>query len=240
MSKILFCIPSYRGIIYPAFKESFERGTKAVANSGHLVAYRTFKGHSLIPLVRATIIRDFLSTQADILFMLDDDLSWGVEDMLAMINTEGDVISGAYRLKTDTVFFPVLPYKDKDKDEQMQIREDGCVRAEKVAGGFLKITRDCLTKMCKAYPEREFEDKAFDGTSKLGCWDFFPVGVHNGIYQGEDYGFCRLWTEIGGEIWIYPDITFNHYSESGKYYRGNYWQYLKETVLKLEPLPAMV
>ena len=33
--------------------------------------------------------------------------------------------------------------------------------------------------------------------------------------------------EIGGEMWIYPDITFNHYEVTGKYFRGNYKKYLE-------------
>jgi hypothetical protein len=30
-------------------------------------------------------------------------------------------------------------------------------------------------------------------------------------YVGEDYGFCENWTDAGGEIWCYTDITFAHH-----------------------------
>jgi len=30
-------------------------------------------------------------------------------------------------------------------------------------------------------------------------------------YLSEDYTFCRRWQEIGGDIWLDPSISLNHY-----------------------------
>jgi hypothetical protein len=31
------------------------------------------------------------------------------------------------------------------------------------------------------------------------------------LYLSEDYTFCRRWQEIGGDIWLDPSISLNHY-----------------------------
>jgi hypothetical protein len=30
-------------------------------------------------------------------------------------------------------------------------------------------------------------------------------------YLSEDYTFCRRWQKIGGDIWLDPSISLNHY-----------------------------
>jgi hypothetical protein len=42
------------------------------------------------------------------MFFLDDDLSWPIEAVRAIIETEGDIIAGAYRMKCDVPRFPAL------------------------------------------------------------------------------------------------------------------------------------
>jgi hypothetical protein len=54
-------------------------------------------------------------------------------------------------------------------------------------------------------------------------------------WLGEDTGFCRLWHEMGGKMWIYPDITFNHYGDD-KYYRGNYREFLKYQIVPIKTI----
>ena len=54
-------------------------------------------------------------------------------------------------------------------------------------------------------------------------YDLFPQGVHGGRWVGEDFAFCRLWREIGGEMWVQCNISFTH---AGRH--GNFMHYLQE------------
>jgi hypothetical protein len=184
-----------------------------------------------------------LQTKADILMMLDDDLSFPAEAMKSVIESPDEICCGVYRMKTDNITFPATLFHTPEGD--LVMRDDGCVRGWRCPTGFMKIHRSALEKMVAAYPERVFKDTSYvRATGEWGgdSYDIFPVGVHNMAYEGEDTGFCRLWEQIGGEIWIQPNITFNHYAETGKYYRGNYWDWIKQKLLTpvVEPLKELM
>jgi hypothetical protein len=108
--------------------------------------------------------------------------------------------------------------------------------------GFMRINRSMIEKMIEHYPERKYTDITFDQGEAEAAWDLFPCGLATAPdgsrhWDGEDTGFCRLWAEMGGEMWIYPDIIFNHYSEE-KYYRGNYKQFLEAQIVVIPETKA--
>jgi hypothetical protein len=77
-----------------------------------------------------------------------------------------------------------------------------------------------------AYPELSFYDIDKNG-EKVHYFDYFPQGVKQGRWVGEDFAFCRLWSDIGGKMWIVPDIDFVHYDLSkNAEHRGNYHRFL--------------
>lgn len=89
--------------------------------------------------------------------------------------------------------------------------------------GFLLVKRGVFEKLASSYPERQFRndiDGYMDADPKM-FYDFFPVTIEPTTrrYESEDYGFSRLWTSVGGEIFVIPNITLRHH---GWYaYEGN-------------------
>ena len=41
-----------------------------------------------------------------------------------------------------------------------------------------------------------------DADTGLTLYNLFDTELYNGQLQGNDYVFCRRWTDLGGEIWI--------------------------------------
>lgn len=183
-------------------------------------------GSPYVQTARNELIRKFIETDADVFFSLDDDISWNAEDAIKLIQMDDDFVAGIYRLKSDDqTDMPVVINTWEDGTPKVRI-SDGVISAVSVPAGFFAIKRHAIRSLIKAYPQNKYYDKV-DG-KLVENYDLFPQGVFNGRFWGEDFAFCRLWTQINGHIWVVPDITIKHYSVDGKCYTGNYHEYLKK------------
>lgn len=176
-------------------------------------------GNPYISAARAKMLRKALDAKADVIVFIDHDVSWNPEDLIKLIKTEGDVVAGTYRFKSDEISY--MGTIMSDINGYPQVREDGAIRAELVPAGFLKITTNCVDRFMKAYPDLCYGEKYNQSV------DLFNHGAHKGNWWGEDFAFCRNWREAGGDIWLVPDLTLNH-NAVDKVYEGNYHMYLRQ------------
>lgn len=176
-------------------------------------------GCAYISHARATMLRKAMDTQPDVIVFLDHDMSWRPGDLLKLIQTPGEVVSGLYRFKQDAEEY--MGTLVTDRDDYPITRDDGCIRADWVPAGFLKITDGVVHEMMGSYPELVY------GPRYRPSLDLFNHGAHNGVWYGEDYAFSRRWNERGGEIWIVPDLDLTHHAADGKAYPGNFHSFMR-------------
>ena len=76
------------------------------------------------------------------------------------------------------------------------------------------IKREAILKLIKAYPDLKYNN---DVNIQSGLEDQFYALFDTMIdpidrrYLSEDYTFCRRWQDIGGDIFLDPSISLNHY-----------------------------
>jgi hypothetical protein len=129
------------------------------------------------------------------------------------------VVAGTYRFKREPEEY--MGYLLPDVHQKPQVRSDGAVLAHCVPAGFLKITREAVSKFMYHYPELQYVE---EGTLTV---DLFNHGVHKGCWYGEDYAFSRNWNEKCGQIWIVPDLDLDHHTKDAVY-KGNFHRYLTQ------------
>ena len=176
-------------------------------------------GSAYISHARATLLRKAMDWLPDIIVFLDHDLSWKPGELLKLIQTPGEVVAGTYRFKTEREeYMGTLELKEG----YPITRDDGCIKAQWVPAGFLKITDGVVHEMMQSYPELNY------GPRYRPSHDLFNHGAHEGVWYGEDYAFSRRWGDRGGEIWIVPDLDLTHHDAAGVAYPGNFHQALLE------------
>lgn len=214
--KVVFCLPSLEGPTAP-FVEALEKSIPLITGAGWEEGFVEERGCPYISAARATMLRKALDAKADVIVFLDYDLSWRPADLLKLIETEGDVVAGLYRFKHDEVKY--MGAVKTDGEHRPIVREDGCMRAERVPAGFLKITKEAVDRFMAAYPELIY------GIRYNPSIDLFNHGAFEGVWWGEDYAFSRRWTACGGEIWVVPDLSLDHHSK-GVAYEGNFHEFM--------------
>lgn len=175
-----------------------------------------------ISAARANMLRAALDAKADVIVFLDYDVSWQSGDLLKLIETEGEVVAGTYRCKTEdgpTEEFYMGTW-ETEGDFRPKLRvSDGAISARLIPAGFMKITAAGVDKFMLEYPELCY------GPMYHQAVDLFNHGVRDRIWWGEDYAFSRRWKEKCGDIWLVPDLSIAHHTKD-KIYAGNLHQFL--------------
>lgn len=211
--KVGICTPSLSGPTAPNVA-AVVASLPLIKEAGWSAAeYYHELGNAYISQARSSMMGKALRDGCDVIVFIDYDLSWKPEDLLKLIETEGDVVAGTYRFKEDKVHFMTALFVDEN--DQHIYREDGCVLANRVCAGFLKFTRNTVARFSLAYPNLVYKK---DEETYV---DIFNHGAHNGQWWGEDYAFCRNWNAIGGQVWLVPDLDLTHHA-GDKAYPGNF------------------
>lgn len=210
MSVIYVGIPCLDGKPHAATVDSLLAEQFFCQQHGHHLLVEWEIGCSLIGDTRNRLAKRFLATkECKAMVFVDADISWPPGALLRLFQSRKNVIGGTYRPKEPTVRFHVRGEPEK---------VGKLYRVEGLPGGFLKISRKAFGQMNpKAY-------LAGDGTPTK---DFFPMGFHRGTYYGEDYGFCRLYRQSGGDVWLDPSLILRHH-DGMNVYSGDPRTWLKE------------
>ena len=171
---------------------------------------------SLVSRARNAAVAHFLADEvATHLLFIDSDIIFEPEDIYRLIQADKDVIAGMYpkkyivwdRLKenpnAERVDFPI--------GGEIKVTEDDYIESDYLPTGFLLIKRLAIQKLTDIHPELKYKND-IDGYMSAGdnFYNLFRVGINNGIYESEDWGFCSLWKEAGGQVLIHPDINLKH------------------------------
>lgn len=214
--KVVFCVPIVKRP-YPKFIESLEASIPVIRAAGWDEELVQEIDNPYIAGARAKMLRKALNHNADVIVFLDYDLEWPAEDMLKLIETEGDVIAGTYRCKIDDEQYMGAVFSGPDGHPI--VRKDGCISASVAPAGFLKITTRAVDLLMAHFPELCY------GPRYNQSIDLFNHGVYERLYWGEDYAFCRRYREKCGEVWIKPDLSLTHWM-GDKPYPGNFHRFL--------------
>ena len=215
--KVVLCVPTIKKP-YPQLIDSIEASVPVLDEAGIDHSIVSEVGNPYISQARNVMLRKALDAKADQIIFLDHDISFPKDALLKLIQTEGDVVAGTYRYKKDEeVYMGTLFSNAKGTPI---VRGDGCIHAEWIPAGFLKVTANAVDKFMKAYPHLCY------GLAYNPHVDLFNHGAHKGTWYGEDYAFSRNWNDCGGGIWIIPDLDITHHSPD-KAYPGNLHMYLR-------------
>jgi hypothetical protein len=98
--KVVFATPVLGRPAEP-YLAALEASLPLIEAAGWEHGYATQVNCPYISAARANMLRAALDAKADVIVFLDYDVSWQPEDLLKLIETEGDVVAGTYRCKTE-------------------------------------------------------------------------------------------------------------------------------------------
>ena len=240
-SKFFIATPCYGGQLNEPYFRSTVKMMTFFNQHQIPLAFGTIANESLVTRARNVLLAYFLNSDYTHLLFIDADIEFQTEDVLKLYAHDKDVIVGAYPKKgvawdkiranlndvsnkdkqltnRDIAAFGsdyAINFKFINKEAKTIAVENGLVKLHDAGTGFMMIKREAILKMIKAYPELKYNNDV--NISDDGLKDHFHAIFDTMIdpidrrYLSEDYTFCRRWQDIGGDIWLDPSISLNHY-----------------------------
>ncbi len=235
--RIFVATPCYGGMLNEAYFRSCIKLLTFCNQHNIPLAFGTIANESLVTRARNVLLAYFLQSNFTRLMFIDADIEFQVEDVLKLIAHNKEVVVGAYPKKgvnweriKDSVRSNsenynsqqvaafgsdyAINFKFVNRDLKQIAIENGLIRLHDGATGFMMIKREAIDKMIAAYPELKYNNDLNTGPE---LQDYFYAMFDTMIdpkdkrYLSEDYTFSRRWQDIGGEIWLDPTISLNHY-----------------------------
>ncbi len=172
-------------------------------------------GDSLVCRMRQRACHMALLSPATHLLFWDTDLECLTPECVReMLATGHDVIAAAcpFRDLSGRTVHNLYP---EDEGKPLEPDEHGCYEVQDAGTGFMLVSRKALIKLQTAHPERLHISTSRGDDRGAPLWALFNAEVVDGIYQSEDYLFCHLWQEMGGNVYVWPDAEFLHWGEHG-------------------------
>lgn len=246
---IFIATPCYGGQIGEPYFRSMMRLSILCNKYDIPFTVSTLANESLVTRGRNTLTSFFMENkEATHLFFIDADIEFNPEDLLRMVAYDKPITVGAYpkkainwdsiinasrRDQTETaesieghssnyvVNFDWLTNEQGERTPQVQI-VDNLVKLKDAGTGFMCIKKEVIQKLFDAHPEMKYvNDINVDMKFEPYMYSLFDTMIdpETRRYLSEDYTFCRLWQNLGGDVWLDPRTALNHV---GHYtFRGN-------------------
>lgn len=156
---------------------------------------------------RNALVSDFLAhEEATDLIFIDDDNHPDPGGLIQLLEAKADFVAIPCRKKTDDKEdWPVRWLNDRPLERDPV---SGLVEVMCCGTGILRLTRKCLERMIESGRFLEYSDPT---TVSGKAHEFFKFMVRDNHPHGEDTHLCLEWREMGGKVWIIPDIVTHHY-----------------------------
>jgi hypothetical protein len=219
--KVLIGTPCPGGAVTSNFAHSLLETQRAFDKRGLLLESRLLPGESLMARGRNALVGVLLD-RPDLthLFFIDADTGWRSEQVLRMLDFDRDVVCGirpATSLDWERVRANAakgiedlesasLDYGMPGSKAVLAVEpvpaQNGFARADDAGAGFMLIKRKVLERMREAYPETRCVLPGPGMPASTYALFGSEIDPETGVYRSEEYGFCRRWRALEGEIWV--------------------------------------
>lgn len=216
---VIIALMSYTGKPVSQVKSVCYTALAEMAGQGWSGSLMELEGDAMLPRARNAAVSRFLSVEdaTDLIFIDDDNYPETASDLVRLVDHPVDVVAAPCRAKTEAYKWPVR-WRHTDI-----VREDnGLIEVWGVGTGILRISRACIEKMCAAYADRWYDDPSSPTGKTI---ELFQYSIDNHTWWGEDLLFCKRWSEVGGRVYIDPDIVTVHVGSFE--YRGSVGEWLR-------------
>ena len=199
--RVCIALPCYGGYVPVEMALTFGELVPILNRHGVTLSVVTERGNSLPTTARNNLLHQFMETDSEYIFWIDDDILFTPQDFLQILalTLTRKSVAATYPCRKDEPVFFIKPINN----DTIEFNEDGLIPCKGVGMGFSCQHRSLLEPLLDKADS--YEDK--EGTILK---DVFKAGVVNGKFQGEDMYFFNELYKNGHTTFIHPLINLKH------------------------------
>lgn len=208
---------------YAPYIPSLVQSFKLLDGLGIRNDYYVLTGDSYVDRAKNSLVDKFLKSDFSHMMMIDSDEAWDLEGFGRVVKAAMagcEVVGAAYPCKNNWEFYGCIPLRGEDG--LVMGKEIGDMRLLDmwgIPGGFIIYSRAAFERTRPAL--KEYAHIETGGT----ILEAFRCNVEeDGTRIGEDIYFQKRYREMGGKVWLEPNVTIEHWGV--KAWTGNYHDYL--------------
>lgn len=213
---VFIATPMYDSKGGGAYIGSLVGSLHVLAEAGMVADYFSVSENCHVDDGRNEILRSFMRTGCTDLLFIDNDVGWEPENIVKILRYDRDVVAGVYPKKTPDGVIEEYPVR-MEPGKEIWAEGDGLVEVVGAPTGFMRIRRGVVEKLIEANKHRQyFGQHCKDGDPPYTI--IFERTLESGHRHSGDYAFCNKWREMGGKIYVDPEMRFVH--EGNKEWSG--------------------
>jgi hypothetical protein len=238
--KIYIATPMYGGIAKNNYVISLQNLVVKLSQLGHSVTTTTVGNESLITRARNTLAHKFMKSDSDALLFIDADHGWNADDVVRMIDSGKDVIGAIYPMKGinwENVRYAAIAGKQDLAaysghfaanllEAEQSFDVESPFKVKDIGTGMLFIQRSVFEKLkphCGTYKHNSVGELGISFGEEIS--EYFFTKIEDDVLLSEDYAFCHMWRDHGGDVWAAPWVTITH---SGDYVFSGQFKHIFE------------
>lgn len=161
--------------------------------------------------VNDTLTKFFNNDEVTDIILVDSDESYEPEHLINLLLHKEEVVCGVYRTcEPLNINFPVMLKTDKDGSHIGKMLPNGncLLEAERIPGGFLKISKSALRKWVATHPDDWFYSEG------RKTYNFFTNKIIDHVFTGMDFCFTDSMRDCGITVWVDPMCKISHWGVS--------------------------
>lgn len=215
--KIFVAIPVYDGKLQVQTVKCLLEETTVANGLGDELRVNFLPSCSVPAQGRNQLVQAFMDSDCDKLFFLDADITFEPGSIVRLAHMPVDFVGACYRYKKSDELYPI------NWLHKPELRADkfGLLEVAMLPTGFLALSRKVFEDFKRRYPGREYEHWG------KKAYAYFQMIFKDGCLHSDDTYFCKEWVEMGGKIFLDPEIPLAHWDANPTAYLGHIGNWLK-------------
>ena len=202
------------GYVTPAYAQSLATACGYLGAWGIAHAAAMFED-SDVSRGRNAAAAAFMAGDFTHLLFIDGDIEFKPEHVLWLLQTGLPFVVGGYRKKNDRGEWAFV----HDWDEAGRVKVDadtGCIRIRRAGTGFMLLAREVFEAIRESTPDLAYVVRKHDG-EHVPMHRYFQFDLRCDPFPdlreewSEDCVFCQRWRDVGGDVWLHPQIQLGHW-----------------------------